>query len=69
MAKRDIRPEQVRAVLTQPEAVKTVAPGRVVVQALDGGLLLRVFVDVDRRPPAVVTAYRTSKLEKYRRTP
>jgi hypothetical protein len=27
--------------------------------------LVRVFVDVDRDPPEVVTAYRTSKLPKY----
>jgi hypothetical protein len=27
--------------------------------------LIRVFVDVDRRPAEVVTAYRTGKLEKY----
>jgi hypothetical protein len=27
--------------------------------------LLRVFVDVDREPPDVVTAYRTSKIDKY----
>jgi hypothetical protein len=27
--------------------------------------LLRVFVDFDRRPAEVVTAYRTSKVEKY----
>jgi hypothetical protein len=27
--------------------------------------LVRVFVDVDREPPEVVTAYRTSKLAKY----
>jgi len=27
--------------------------------------LLRVFVDVDRVPPEVVTVYRTSKLPKY----
>jgi hypothetical protein len=26
---------------------------------------VRVFVDVDRAPPEVVTAYRTSKLAKY----
>lgn len=30
-----------------------------------GAYLLRVFVDVDRDPPDVVTAYRTSKIEKY----
>jgi len=46
-----------------------VAPGRVVVQGLEGGLLLRIFVDVGRQPPAVVTAYRTSKVDKYRRMP
>ena len=27
--------------------------------------LLRVFVDIDREPPEVVTAYRTGKVEKY----
>jgi hypothetical protein len=27
--------------------------------------LLRVFVDIDRQPAEVVTAYRTSKVEKY----
>jgi hypothetical protein len=33
-----------------------------------GVSLLRVFVDVDRDPPEVVTVYRTSKIEKYWRT-
>jgi hypothetical protein len=28
--------------------------------------VVRVFVDVDRTPPQIVTAYRTSKLTKYR---
>jgi len=28
-------------------------------------LLLRIFVDVERRPAEVVTAYRTSKVVKY----
>ena len=27
--------------------------------------LLRVFVDDDRNPPVIVTAYKTNKLEKY----
>lgn len=30
--------------------------------------LIRVFVDVDLMPVEVVTAYRTSKIEKYWRT-
>ena len=41
----------------------------VVAQAVAAGYLLRVFVDVDRSPPEVVTVYRTSKMEKYRRRP
>ena len=27
--------------------------------------LVRVFVDLDRDPPEVVTVYRTSKIDKY----
>jgi len=27
--------------------------------------LVRVFLDVDRRPPDVVTVYRTSKIAQY----
>jgi len=38
----------------------------------DGGrkeYLFRVVVDIDRDPPEPVTAYRTSKVRKYRSTP
>jgi len=31
----------------------------------DQRYLVRVFVDVDRSPPEVVTVYRTSKVERY----
>ncbi|MBF0355748.1 MAG: hypothetical protein HQL43_10985 [Alphaproteobacteria bacterium] len=31
--------------------------------------LLRVFVDMDRSPPRVVTVYRTSKIAKYTAAP
>ena len=47
-------------------------PGRIVVQGMiltadpPSEYLLRVFLDVDRSPPEVVNAYRTSKIEKYR---
>jgi hypothetical protein len=34
-----------------------------------GDHLIRVFVDVDRTPPEIVTAYRTSQIEKYRSQP
>jgi len=66
---RRIEPDQVRAVLERPEQVRPVREGRVVAQAVVGGRLLRVFVDVDRTPPEVVTAYRTSRIDKYRSAP
>ena len=67
MAKRQLSEAELRLVLATPEQVLPVRPGRVVAQRLIGGYLVRVFVDVDRAPPEVVTAYRTSKIEKYGR--
>jgi hypothetical protein len=64
MRERQITPEQVGAVLAKPEEVLPIRAGRVVAQAVQAGYLLRVFVDVDRNPPEVVTAYRTSKIDK-----
>lgn len=69
LLKRQISEVDVRQVLEQPEAVQTVRLGRVVAQAMFGQHLVRVFVDVDRLPPEVVTAYRTSQIAKYRRGP
>jgi len=66
MAKRSITEEELRDVLEHPEAILAVREGRVVAQAVRGRYLLRVFVYVDRDPAEVVTAYRTSKIEKYR---
>jgi hypothetical protein len=66
MAKRLISDAELRDVLERPESVLPVRVGRVVVQAIRGPYLFRVFVDVDREPAEVVTAYRTSKIEKYR---
>lgn len=69
MARRGITPEVVRAVLRAPGQRIAVRPARVVCQSVidEGGrrYLVRVFVDIDREPPEVVTAYRTSKIEKY----
>jgi hypothetical protein len=69
MARRGIDPATVAAVLAAPEERLPVRPGRDVLQsrvAQDGKMfLIRVFVDVDREPAAVVTAYRTSKIGKY----
>jgi hypothetical protein len=66
MARREVAEEEVRAALGTPERMLDVRAGRVVVQAMSGRYLLRVFVDVDRDPPEVVTVYRTSKIDKYR---
>ena len=75
LAARTISEAEVRQVLADPESVTEARPGRVVAQAvLSTGepprdYLVRVFVDVDRDPPEVVTAYRTSKISKYRSQP
>jgi len=71
MARRGITEEEVAQVLYAPEQFELVRPGRMVCQSrlIRGDpprlYLLRVFVDVDRKPPEVVTAYRTSKIGKY----
>jgi hypothetical protein len=56
-------------VLESPEEVLAVRKGRVVAQSIVARHLIRIFVDVDRQPPEVVTVYRTSKIGKYRRLP
>ncbi len=69
LSKRQISEADVRLVLTSPQQVIPVRVGRVVAQSVLGQCMLRVFVDVDRAPPKVVTAYRTSKISKYRSQP
>ena len=64
--RRRISEEELVAVLLSPGQVMPVRPGREVWQSLlQSGYLLRVFIDIDRSPIDVVTASRTSKLEKY----
>ena len=71
MARRQISQEDVAAVLANPDQTEMVREGRAVYQSrLEMGeppktFLLRVFVDIDPRPPYVITVYRTSKIEKY----
>lgn len=71
MRRRGITESEVRTILAKPEQRTEVRPGRCVCQGpqIFGEpprvYLLRVFMDVDRVPPEVVTAYRTSKVEKY----
>lgn len=57
-------------VLARPEQRIRIGPSRDVVQSrrkMEGGrlYLVRVFVETDRQPAEVVTAYRTSKVLKY----
>jgi hypothetical protein len=69
MAKRQLAEADVRRSLVSADQVRPVREGRVVVHAMLEGYLLRVFVDVDRQPMEVVTAYRTSKIDRYRSQP
>jgi len=67
--RRGLSPDLVHRALAAPDSIAELRPGRVVAQKLfeDGGrvFLLRVVVDVDRQPPEAVTAYKTSKIDKY----
>jgi hypothetical protein len=69
MEHRGIDETTVRRVLAAPDQRGTVRTGRDVLQSrleFEGRTsLVRVFVDVDRIPAEVVTAYRTRKVEKY----
>lgn len=71
MARRGLSEAIVGAVLSFPGQRFEVRPGRHVLQSrINLGhpvreYLVRVFVDIDRRPAEVVTAYRTSKFSKY----
>jgi len=75
MKRRGLSEDMIRSVLAAPEQRWEARPGRVILQsrvslgALARGFLVRVFVDVDRRPAEVVTAYRTTKIGKYWRQP
>ena len=71
LKRRDLSEEIIRQVLADPAQQQDVRRGRIVLQSrVPMGesrkeYLIRVFVDVDRAPAEVVTAYRTSKISKY----
>jgi hypothetical protein len=71
MARRGLSEEVVRAVLDALDQIIEIRVGRVVMQSrLEMNVppktyLISVFVDGDRDPQEVVTAYRTSKVSKY----
>jgi len=75
IADRGISQAQIREVLAHPEQIMPVRRNRIVAQRLfhlgepARAYLIRVFIDEDRQPPEVVTAYRTSKIDKYRSRP
>ena len=65
-ARRGIASHEVQRVLDAPGQKHVVRLGREVWQSFTvDGYLLRVFIDVDRFPPEIVTVYRTSKISKY----
>ncbi|MGQ0813781.1 MAG: DUF4258 domain-containing protein [Gemmatimonadota bacterium] len=69
MHRRGLGEAHVRAILDSPEQRFLIRPGREVCQSkvrfASKTYLLRVFVDVDRDPAEVVTAYRTSRITRY----
>ncbi len=72
MKRRGLAESIIHQVLTRPEQREAVRPGRDVLQSRihveDKSYLVRVFVDVDRTPTEVVTAYRTSRIQRYWRS-
>ncbi|MBI5636901.1 MAG: DUF4258 domain-containing protein [Nitrospinae bacterium] len=75
MERRGISTAVIEGVLRVPGQVLEARKGRKVFQSMvsfppeSKEYLVRVFVDVDRNPAEVVTAYRTSHVEKYWREP
>jgi hypothetical protein len=73
MDRRRIPPALVDAILSNPEQTTSERAGRTAYQSRQdiGGkmFLVRVIVDTAFDPALVVTVYRTTKMQKYWRTP
>lgn len=71
LKRRELPEELILEVVRSPEQIRPDRPGRQVFQSRislpewDKLYLVRVFVDVDREPAEIVTAYRTSKVARY----
>jgi hypothetical protein len=69
IARRGLPAAEVRKAIVNPAQTVPVRTGRIALhhRYVEGGreYLLRIFVDIDRDPPVIVTLYRTSKIEKY----
>jgi hypothetical protein len=69
MGIRDISRETVEGILSVPD--QTVEQDNLIVfqsiikDSQEQRFLIRVFVNIDKIPPLVITVYRTSKIEKY----
>ena len=67
LKRRELSKEAIDRILKNQRS--EIRSGRVVVQSriqeFGSEYLVRVFVDIDRSPAEVVTAYRTSKVAKY----
>ena len=74
MRRREIPRQLVEELLENPQQVLPGKNERQIYQAcyeFENGriYLLRAIIDSNRDPPLVITVYRTSKIEKYWRTP
>jgi len=67
ISRRGLGEQTVRRVLAAPE--QRILQARESTGEPPKSYLVRIFVDVDRSPAEVVTAYRTSKIAKYWRQP
>ena len=71
MKRRGIDESTLEQVLISPERRLPLRTGRDLLERIidfqGRSYLVRVIADVDRMPAEVVTVYRTSKIEKYRR--
>jgi Domain of unknown function (DUF4258) len=71
MARRGLEADVIHRVLAHPEQKLEVREGRFIFQSRialgrpERLYLIRIVVDVDRRPAEVVTVYRTTKIAKY----
>ena len=71
MARRNIQKHTVNEIVSMPDAIRPVREGRVVLhktliaEGTKKALLYRLFIDIDRKPPVIVTVYATSKIAKY----
>jgi hypothetical protein len=71
MLRRGISKKEVREIIQNPGQTDEIRPGRVLMQSRiierdrESEILIRVFADVSEKSIEVVTAYRTSRIEKY----